>query len=136
MSVCILIIADSRGRGTKEHLQNSGHFPVETIYDESILPGANITKLFAKLRRLTRVYSSRFPTHRMIIFFGGGICDLTKRTHEHNQTQIYYQPRSGIVEQTKLKLKEVWDYTNERGYFLILSTIYPVSLLSFRDHYI
>ena len=135
---CVVTLSDSRGRGLSEYLRTTKELPEGTIYRDSAIGGATLDRLFKELRTHTRDLSRRHPTRRIIVTLNGGLCNLTRKTRGRGKEEVLYSPTDPalVVNSVQQTIDDIIEYTNARGYYLIIATILPVSLSASRDHLI
>lgn len=128
MEAYVLITTDSRGRGLDSNLRQGGTLPDKTIIDSHSKGGATLEDLFKDLRRTTREAVRKHPGHKVVIILSGGICNLTTKSGGRHDTQVHYNHDESSLGNIRKTLDEIWAYSNERGYYLIVTSILPVSL--------
>ena len=127
----IITISDSRGRGLGKFLRESPLIPKNTTVKESAMPGADIYAIRKEVERQTRNAEKYHPTKRIIVVVSGGICSLTTKHSRRGQREISYDAEAQRTNSIKENLNKIWSHCKERGYYLIVTTIYPASLKAF-----
>lgn len=119
MSLALIVLGDSRGRGVSEYIRQN--IPQLAVFDR-VSPGANYNTLLSKVRpdveRLRKYYK------KIIVLLLAGICNFT--TKKLKKEIVYY--RQGKLEVAKCSLDEFWQFSIENEIHLITSTIIPVEL--------
>lgn len=125
----IISVSDSRGRGFKAYVDQNKLINKDSRIIEKAIGGADIDRLFREIRQITRSINKEYPTHRVIVILQGGICSLTTKETRRGHEEITYTSSKDKVKSVKETIQEITKYCEERGYYLIISTILPVSLL-------
>ena len=123
--IFILTISDSRGRGAADYIAEALPDEADNVtITECSKGGANLSELFTKTRRLTRSFNNTHPTEKIAVLLQGGICSLTSK----KKGEIFYEPAENNLTKIKDTFREIYEYCTERGYYLAIVSILPVSL--------
>lgn len=128
MDAYVLLLTDSRGRGLEDTLRQGGALPDKTIVEARSKGGATLQDLFRDLRHTTRAAIRKHLGHKIVVVLSGGICNLTTKSGGRGDTQIHYKRDENSLQNIRKTLDEILQYTKERGYYLVVTTILPASL--------
>ena len=65
----------------------------------------------------------------------GSICSLTEKIRTRTCEEIIYEASDSKINEVKDILRDIKDYCKQRGYYLLITTILPVSLRKTEEHY-
>lgn len=126
MQLCLLLLADSRGRSLAPELEKN--LPSGSVVLEVVIPGAKSDRLYDRLKSFRSTLRNRYASYKIAVVLLGGICDLTTKCRGRHQEEIYYLPRQASVEVFKSSFSNIVDYCKGEGWYLIPTTILPVGL--------
>ena len=124
---CVVAVSDSRGGGLATFLKNSD-LVQSTVVREANFPGADLHSLLSHIREESNTAYRKYPTHRIVVILFGGICSFTTKHRGRGRQEIAYSSSTGKTAAIKAIYDDIWQLCKDNGYYLITTTIYPVSL--------
>ena len=124
---CVVAVSDSRGGGLAAFLKNSD-LVQSTVVREANFPGADLHSLLSHIREESNTAYRKYPTHRIVVILFGGICSFTTKHRGRGREEIAYSSSTEKTAAIKAVYDDIWQLCKDNGYYLITTTIYPVSL--------
>ena len=98
-----------------------------TMVREASFPGADLRSIYSHIWEESITANRKYHTHRIVIIYIGGICSPTTQRRGRGRGEIACSSTEKIAT-IKAVYDDIWQFWNDGGYYLMTTTIYPVSL--------
>ena len=133
MQACVVVIGDSRARGLADSLVC--HLEPTIKVEDHACGGDTLDDVYTKLKRSTRT-CLKHHHHKCVVVILAGICSLTdrERTQAGFETSFRLSLAENKTTDIKTTIEQIFNYTSDRGIFVIICSIYPGSLVKHMTH--